>query len=427
MRRRVVVTGVGCISPLGTAAETVWQKLLNGESGVRPISLFDANSFPVRIAAEVPNWSLDELGDEAAPLGRHARQTQFAVAAAMQAATDAGFDERSIEPTRTGVLLGCGEIFPDFGQFCDAAGSASVGPDFDLCAFMREATEHNRLEDEEFLEPGSAVSLIAGLFDAQGPSANITAACVSSSKAIGEAAEIIRRGDAEVMFSGGAHSMIHPFGITGFHRLSTLSTRNDEPERASRPFDWHRDGFVVGEGGAILILEELEHAKKRRANILAEITGYGSTHDAFRITDLDPEGRAASRCMSMALADAQLNPQDITYINAHGSGTTVNDKAETIAIKKAFGDLAPQVPISSTKSMTGHLTTACGAIEMFVCALAIRDGAIPPTINLENADPACDLDYTPNQARSSSCRHVMSNSFGFGGQNVTLVASRFDG
>lgn len=428
MNRRVVVTGMGCISPLGVETDAIWQRLTAGVSGVGPITIFDASTFPVRIAAEVKEFTAADLGDNPDRWRNHARQTQFAVAAALKAGRQAGLADTPLDPLRLGVFLGCGEIYPDFVHFCQATGAAleRPGSEFDLDEFVQATNRYCRPGEDEILEPGIAVSQICSLFDAQGPNANFTAACVSSSKAIGEAAEAIRRGDADVMLAGGAHSMIHPFGITGFHRLSTLSERNDQPQLASRPFDLNRDGFVVGEGGTILVLEELDHALRRGAEIFAELTGYGSTHDAFRITDLDPEGRAAARCISLALDNARLNPEDIAYINAHGSGTLVNDKAETTALKKALGEQAYRVPISSTKSMTGHLTTACGAIEMFACVMAVRSGVIPPTINYETPDPLCDLDYTPNTARELTCRHVMNNSFGFGGQNVTLIASRFE-
>jgi 3-oxoacyl-[acyl-carrier-protein] synthase II len=291
--------------------------------------------------------------------------------------------------------------------------------------FMSGVGPVARAADSLVLEPGAAAGCIAAALNAQGPHANFTAACVSSSKAIGEAAEAVRRGDADVMLCGGAHSMIHPFGITGFQRLSTLSNRNDEPERASRPFDLQRDGFVVGEGGAVLVLEDRDHARRRGAEIWAEMTGWGTAHDAFRITDLEPDGRAAARCMTLALTDAGLFPEDIDYINAHGSGTAINDRVETLATKRAFGSCAYHVPISSTKSMTGHLTTACGALEALVSIMALRDNAVPPTINYETPDPDCDLDYVPNTARQVRCRHVMSNNFGFGGQNTSLIFSKY--
>jgi 3-oxoacyl-[acyl-carrier-protein] synthase II len=245
--------------------------------------------------------------------------------------------------------------------------------------------------------------------------------------AIGEALETIRRGDADMMLAGGTHSLINPFGISGLHRLSALSTRNEEPERASRPFDGQRDGFVIGEGGAILVLEEMEHARQRGVEILGELRGYATTHDAFRLSDPRPDGATAAHCIELAVRDAEINPEDVDYVNAHGSSTVMNDAAETVAVKAALGDHAYRVPVSSTKSMTGHLTTACGAIETLACLLTIRHGVAPPTINYEYPDPECDLDYVPNEARDIRCRHTLNNNFGFGGQNVSLVLSRFEG
>jgi 3-oxoacyl-[acyl-carrier-protein] synthase II len=423
MRRRVVVTGVGGITPLGCEVRGIWDRLLSGQSGVGPISLFDATGFPVRIAAEVRNWTIQDVGEDPADWIRHARQTQFAFGAALKAARAAGLPAAEIAPLRMGVFLGCGEIFPDFGTFCRAIAGASGGGTLALERFVsavgRDASAGL------VMEPGAAVGCIAAALNAQGPNANFTTACVSSSKAIGEAAEVVRRGDADVMLCGGAHSMIHPFGITGFQRLSTLSERNEEPTRASRPFDLHRDGFVVGEGGAVLVLEDLDHARRRGAEIWAEFSGWGTAHDAFRITDLEPDGRAAARCMALALADAGLSPEDIDYINAHGSGTAVNDRVETLATKRALGSCAYHVAMSSTKSMTGHLTTACGALEALICVMTVRDDAVPPTINYETPDPDCDLDYVPNTAREVCCRHVMSNNFGFGGQNTSLIFSKY--
>jgi len=421
MRRRVVVTGIGGVTPLGDDVGGIWDRLLDGQSGVGPISLFDATGFPVRIAAEVRNWSLRDVGEDPADWTQHARQTQFAFAAALKASHMAGLLEGHINPLRMGVFLGCGEIFPDFSPFCQAVAESSSGGTLSLERFVN--TIHGG-GDRLVLEPGAAVGCIAAALNAQGPNANFTAACVSSSKAIGEAAEAIRRGDADVMLCGGAHSMIHPFGVTGFHRLSTLSTQNDEPTRASRPFDLQRNGFVVGEGGAVLVLEDLDHARRRGAEMRAELRGWGTAHDSFRITDLEPDGRAAARCMTLALADAGLSPEEIDYINAHGSGTAVNDRVETLAAKRAFGSCVYHIPISSTKSMLGHLTTACGAVEALICVMALQNHAVPPTINYETPDPDCDLDYVPNTARDVRCRHVMSNNFGFGGQNTSLIFSR---
>jgi 3-oxoacyl-[acyl-carrier-protein] synthase II len=405
----------------------VWERLVRGESGAGPITLFPAEKFPVRIAAEVKRWDLSAFGEDLVGWQRHARQTQFAMVAARQAGRSAGLDDIATDPRRRGVFLGCGEIFPEFCQFCTLTGAALDHDEFDLDQFIAGAGRVLPPEEDLILEPGAAAGGIAGLFDAQGPNANFTAACVSSSRAIGEAAEAIRRGDADVMLCGGAHSMIHPFGLTGFHRLATLSLHNDEPHKAIRPFDRSREGFIIGEGGAVFVLESLDHARRRDAEIWAEFTGWGTTHDAFRITDLDPEGRAAAHCMTLALADAGLYPEHIDYINAHGTATVLNDKTETLATKRAFGNCAYHVPMSSTKSMTGHLTTACGAIEALAAVMALREGVVPPTINYESPDPQCDLDYVPNTAREVACRHVMSNNFGFGGLNVSLIFSRYDG
>jgi 3-oxoacyl-[acyl-carrier-protein] synthase II len=268
---------------------------------------------------------------------------------------------------------------------------------------------------------------LAALFNAQGPNLNCLTACAASSQAIGEATEIIRRGDADVMLSGGSHSMIHPFGVTGFNLLTALSTHNDEPTRASRPFDKNRDGFVLGEGAGMLILEELGHAQDRGAKICGEVVGYGSTADAFRITDTHPEGRGAVSCIRMALRDAGLNTDQIDYINAHGTSTDVNDRVETMAIRQALGTDAYKTPVSSIKSMMGHLIAAAGSVEAITCLLAIRDEVIPPTMNYETPDPECDLDYVPNRARETQVRSALSNSFGFGGQNISLIFSGFNG
>jgi 3-oxoacyl-[acyl-carrier-protein] synthase II len=420
------VTGLGCVTPLGAEPGEFWERLVRGESGAGPITLFDASHFPVRIAAEVRHWDLSDTGEDPRQWVRHPRQTQFVVGAAIKAARSAGLEPGSVDPLRMGVYLGCGEVFPDFDKFCRLMSTAVNESDLDLDRLVGENLQTFEPNEDLDLDPGVAASRIAGLLDAQGPNANFTSACVSSSKAIGEAAEAIRAGDAEIMLCGGSHSVINPFGMTGFCRLATLSTHNDEPQKAMRPFDRNRDGFLAGEGGAVLVLEEFEHARKRDAEIWAEFEGWGATHDAYRITDLDPEGRAACRCMKLALADARLYPEDIDYINAHGTATVINDKTETLATKLALGSCAYHVPISSTKPMTGHLTTACGAVEAAICVLAIRHGAVPPTINYETPDPDCDLDYVPNTARELACRHVMTNNFGFGGQNVSLIFSRLD-
>lgn len=426
MDRRIVITGAGCVTPLGANPKELWAALTEGRSGVGPLTLFDASGFPVQIAAEVRNWDFADVCDNAAAWSRHARQTKFAIGSALGAVRSSGVLDAVTDPHRIGVFTGCGEIYPDFEQFCRWTAAATSDHQFELGRFLATAQMSCSPDEQSVLEPSSAVGLIAGLLDIQGPSINYTAACVSSSKAICDAADAIRYGDADVMLAGGAHSMIHPFGLTGFHRLSTLSTYRGAPSKAARPFDRERDGFVVGEGGTILVLEELQHALRRGAEIWGELRGWATTHDAYRITDLEPEGRAAARCVGLALREAELNPEDIDYINAHGSGTVVNDKTETLAMKRALGNWAYHVPISSTKSMTGHLTTACGAIEALICLMVLRHRVAPPTINYATPDPECDLDYVPNTARPILCKHVMNNSFGFGGQNVVLVFSHFE-
>lgn len=422
MRRRVVVTGIGCVTPLGTSPEKLWNNVLAGRSGVGKTTLFDASNFPTTISAEVRNWSIADEGEDPAVWAPRSRHTQFAAGAAKQAVRDSGLLEK-IEPTRFGVYLGAGEGQQDFYRFARMMTAAHVDGQFLLKKFVETAAKELDPVAELEQEPNMPSGYLAGMFNAQGPNANCLTACAASSQAIGEAAEIIRRGEADAMLSGGAHSMIHPFGVTGFNLLTALSERNDEPERASRPFDLHRDGFVLGEGAAMIILEEYERAKARGANIYGEIAGYGTTADAYRITDQHPEGRGATTCIRMALKDSGLNAEDICYINAHGTSTAVNDRVETLAIKTALGEQAREIPVSSTKSMTGHLVAAAGATELIVSLLTLRDNVVPPTINYETPDPACDLDYVPNTAREHGCKAVLSNSFGFGGQNVTLIAT----
>jgi 3-oxoacyl-[acyl-carrier-protein] synthase II len=425
MRRRVVVTGMGCINPLGHDIESMWSALKEGQSGVGYTTIFDASRFPTKISAEVKNWDITQAGEDAAEWQHRARHTKFACAAAKQAVAQSGILDSQLDPTRIGVYLGCGEGSQDFLAFSQMMTSALTPTGLDLAAFMRKGLEILDPAAELEQEPSMPAGYIAGMFNAQGPNANCLTACAASSQAIGEAAELIRRGDVDVMLSGGAHSMIHPFGVTGFNLLTALSTSNDAPTKASRPFDRLRDGFVLGEGGAMIVLEELEHAQRRGAAILGELLGYGTTADAYRITDIHPEGRGAIACMRMAIADAGLDPADIHYVNAHGTSTAVNDRVETVACKQVFGERAKQTPVSSTKSMMGHLIAAAGVSEAIVCLLAIRDQVLPPTINYENPDPECDLDYVPNQARPQPIQFALNNSFGFGGQNISLVLGRF--
>jgi 3-oxoacyl-[acyl-carrier-protein] synthase II len=411
---------------MGTDVETVWKRLLAGESGVGYTTLFDASNFPTKISAEVRNWDISDVGENPADWKYQGRHTRFAIGAGKKAVADAGLDLNRIDPTRFGIYTGSGEGQQDFDRFTQMmVAGLSGGSTLDLAAFTKTGLEllHPIAELEQ--EPNMPAGHLASLFNAQGPNINCLTACAASSQAVGEAVEIIRRSEADLMLAGGTHTMIHPFGVTGFNLLTALSTRNDEPTRASRPFDRDRDGFVLGEGAGMVVLESLEHAQARGARIYGELVGYGSTADAFRITDTHPEGRGAISCMKMALADGQIAPEDVQYINAHGTSTSVNDKVETLAIKQVFGPRAAQVPVSSTKSMMGHLIAAAGATELIICLLAIRDNILPPTINYETPDPECDLDYIPNTAREARCDVAMSNSFGFGGQNITLICKRF--
>jgi len=428
-KRRVVVTGMGWVTPLGDEVEKVWQRLLNGDSGMAPITLFDAATFPSTFSAEVKNFDLARyLGNNAEEHKHASRNSQFALAAAKLAWEHSGLGNcPDLDRTSIGIYLGGGEGPIDFENFSAAAvgGWDYENNDLDAVKWVEIAREKLHPITEVEQDPNMAAGHLACFFNAQGPSFNTLTACAASTQAIGEATYQIRRGDAEVMISGGTHSMLHPFGVTGFNRLTALSTRNDEYLTASRPFDRTRDGFILGEGSSIAILEELEHAKKRGAKIFGEIIGYGSTADAFRVTDMHEEGRGGLAAIRRALEDAQLKPEDIDYISAHGTGTQENDKIESLAIQRAFGDYAYKVPISSIKSMMGHLIAAAGATELIVSLLALRDNIIPPTTNYEHPDPNCPLDYVPNKPREAKLNNIMSNSFGFGGQNNTLVISRY--
>jgi len=425
MRRRVVITGVGAINPMGHDVETVWQGLKESKSGVGPTTIFDAAGFPTRFSAEVKQWDVDKAGLNRADWRERGRHTKFAVGAAQQAVESSGILDSGIDRTRLGVYLGSGEGNQDFLAFSAMMTAGLDGDAFNISRFIQKGLEILKPTVELEQEPNMPASYVAALVQAHGPNSNCLTACAASSQAVGEACEIIRRGDADAMIAGGAHSMIHPLGVTGFNLLTALSTRNEEPTKASRPFDRMRDGFVLGEGGAMVVLEELEHARRRGAQIYGELLGYGTTADAYRITDIHPQGRGAIACMRMALNDAQLSPQDVHYVNAHGTSTQVNDRVETFSCKEVFGEFAPKVPISSTKSMMGHLIAAAGVTELIVCLMAIRDNVLPPTINYEFPDPDCDLDYVPNEAREARCDVALNNSFGFGGQNITLVVGRY--
>ena len=427
MRKRVVITGIGWVTPLGHDIETVWKRLLAGESGIAATTHFDARTFPTTFSAEVKGF------DFAASIpdpGRHPHaglNTRFALGAAWQAWTMAGLAGAKLDPFTVGTYLGSGEGGFDFENFTRTALAARPegSTALDTKIWGQRAMEIFDPVIEMEQEPNMPIGHLALEFGAKGPSLNCLTACAASTQAIGEAAEIIRHGDADVMISGGAHSMIHPFGVTGFNRLTALSTFNDDPKTACRPFDATRGGFVLGEGAGIVILESLEHAQARGAKILAEIVGYGSSCDAFAVTDQHPEGRGAIVAIREALRDAGMGPKDIQYINAHGTGTKENDSTETLAVKTVFGEHAKNVPMSSIKSMMGHLIAAAGAVELITCVLAMRDNIIPPTANYTTPDPECDLDYVPNTARAARVDVAMSNSFGFGGQNDTIIIKRF--
>ncbi len=430
MRRRVVITGMGAITPLGHSVAQTIENQLAGQSGVGPIHHFNASRFPTQFAAQVKDFELSHCVPNCGRWADSGVNSRFAAAAAQEALRDAGLlDNPRVDLTRFGVYLGSGEGIQDFHNLISlvARSAAPDGRSLNLPTFERGALASFHVGRESEQELHTTAAHLAAHFGLEGPNFNCLTACAASSQAIGEAAELIRHGDAEMMLAGGAHSMIHPLGVTGFNLLTALSTRNDAPQKASRPFDLHRDGFVLGEGAGMLVFEELEHAKKRGARIYAELTGYGSTADAFRVTDSHPDGRGAIACIQGALRDSGLNPADIGYINAHGTSTQVNDRVETLAIKKVFGDGAYQIPVSSTKSMLGHLIAAAGAVELITCVEAIRRSVLPPTINYETPDPECDLDYVPNTAREKRVRHALSNSFGFGGQNISLIVSRFEG
>ncbi len=425
---------MGWITPLGDDIEQVWKKMLEGAHGVGTTTLFNATTFPTHFSAEIKSFSLENyLGKDAEKHADASRNAKFALAAADNAWKNAGLDLwTALDPSRVGVYLGGGEGPVDFENFVAAAvagmhaGKENNTGRLDGAAWGKVAMKRLNHICELEQEPNMAAGHMAVQFNAAGPNMNTLTACAASTQAIGEATSIIRRGDADVILSGGTHSMIHPLGVTGFNRLTALSTRNDAPEKASRPFDRTRDGFVLGEGSGIVVLESLDHATERGAKMLGEIIGYGSTADAFRVTDIHEEGRGPIAAMNIAFNEAGLKPQDINYISAHGTSTSENDKIETRSIRSVFGEHAANIPISSIKSMIGHLIAAAGAVELIVCLLSIRDGVVPPTINYGETDPVCDLDYVPNKSRKTPVRHALSNSFGFGGQNDTLIVTKYE-
>jgi 3-oxoacyl-[acyl-carrier-protein] synthase II len=413
LARRVVVTGVGLVSPLGIGREETWSGVLAGKSGAGPITHFDTTGFPVTIAAEVKGFD-PLLYVERKEVKKMGLFIQFAMAAAQSAVEHANLNITPGIADRTGVYIGSGiggfDVIEREHTALMQGGPRRISPFFIPAAIANLAS--------------GSVSIRWG---AKGPNSATCTACSSSAHALGDSFRLIQRGDADVMISGGAEGAITPMGVGGFASMRALSTRNEEPEKASRPFDRDRDGFVVGEGAGILILEELGLALKRGVPIWAEIVGYGMTGDAFHITQPSEDADGAVRAMRLTLADANIRPEQVDYINAHGTSTPYNDRLETLAIKKVFGDYAYKVPVSSTKSMTGHLLGGAGGLEAGLSVLAIRDQVLPPTINYDNPDPDCDLDYVPNQARKAKVDHVLSNSFGFGGTNAVLLLRRYTG
>ncbi len=427
-RRRVVITGMGAITPLGHNVDDLYQSQIEGRSGVGPILRFDARSFPTKFASQVKNFELTKFLPDGAQWNYCGLNTRFALAAAKQALSDSGLlDNPHIDPADFGVYLGSGEGGHDFHSLVES--TARAVPEGTYTADNRLFFAHSRRSfngrHEYEMEMHITTARLAEAFNLQGPNMTCQTACAASSQAIGEATELIRHGDADIMLSGGAHSMIHPFGVTGFNLLTALSTYNENPQKASRPFDFNRNGFVLGEGAGLVVLEELEHAKRRGAHVYAEISGYGTTADAFRVTDSHEDGRGAIAAIRNALKDSGLPKDAIGYVNAHGTSTKVNDRSETIALKAVFGEHAYRIPISSSKSMLGHLICAAGVVELIISVSAILKGVLPPTINYETPDPECDLDYIPNESRMKKVDHVLSNSFGFGGQNISLIVSRF--
>jgi len=421
-RRRTVITGMGTVNPLAHDVEGTWSAILSGRSAASVNELFDASTFPSTFASQVKNYDMAAQVPNAERHRHAGRHCRFALGAAVQAWRQSGLDKcDSLDPNRLGIYLGSGEGSLDFDNFTSLLIDAWRDGALDTTVWAELAFERMDLYREVEQESNMVVAHLAAEFGVRGPAFNVLTACAASTQAIGEAAMLIRRGEVDAVITGGAHSMIHPYGVTGFNRLNALSVRNDEIERASRPFDMTRDGFVVGEGASVLIVEDYDSAAARGAPMLAEIIGYGASADAFRITDQDPEGAGAAAAMRAALADAGLGPTDIDYISAHGTSTQQNDQVETKAIKTVFGEHAYKVPVSSVKSMIGHLIAAAGATELITCILAIRDQILPPTINYSHPDPECDLDYVPNEARKAKVKTCMSNSMGFGGQNNTII------
>ncbi len=411
-RRRVVVTGLGAVTPVGNSKDELWASLLAGKSGAGRITQFDPSEFDSQIACEVKGFDPSNYIANQKDIRRMDRFVQFAVSSTKMAIDDSGLDISKEDPYRIGVLVGSGigglKVIQDQTLIWKEKGPGRLAPLLIPMLIVNMA-------------PGQ-ISIQFGL---KGPNSCVATACATGNHSIGEALRLIQHGYADVMVSGGTEAAVVPTGVGGFCALTALSKRNNEPERASRPFEKDRDGFVIGEGCGIAILEELGHAQKRGAKIYAEVAGYGMSGDAYHMTAPDPNGEGAAMCMKLALKDGGLKLEDVSYINAHGTSTQLNDKIETLAIKKVFGELAYKIPVSSTKSMTGHCLGAAGGVEFAACVMAIKEDIVPPTVNYETPDPACDLDYVPNKARKVKVNVAISNAFGFGGHNACIAVKKF--
>ncbi len=411
MKNRVVITGLAAISPVGTGVEKFWQALTSGQSGIGPITRFPCENFPVRIAGEVKDFEPTQYLDKK-EARRMARFTQFAAAAALMAVEDAQLELEQVDKNKVGVILGSGiggiDLMEETTLVLHEKGPNRVSPFF-----------------VPMMIGNMASGQVAISLGAKGPNTTVVTACASGTHAIGDAFRLIQRGDADIVISGGSEAAVTPLALAGFSSMKALSTNNEEPTKASRPFDAKRNGFVMGEGCGIVVLESLESAQKRGAKIYAEMLGYGATADAHHITAPAPGGEGAARAMALAIQDAGIKPEELDYINAHGTSTEMNDKYETMAIKSVMGPNPTKLAISSTKSMTGHLLGAAGGIEAVATALAIANDLVPPTINLENPDPECDLDYVPNKARQMTVNYALSNSLGFGGHNASILLGKF--
>jgi 3-oxoacyl-[acyl-carrier-protein] synthase II len=410
MKKRVVVTGIGVITPVGIGKEQFWKSLINGQSGIDRITKFDTSEYPVKIAGEVKGFIPEDYIDKK-EVRRMDRFSQFAVASAAMAVEDSGLKIGELDPNKIGVILGSGiggiETLEEQHKILLEKGPKRISPFFIPMLISNMGAGH-----------------ISMKFSAKGPNLTVVTACASGTHAIGEAFRLIERGDAEIVLAGGAEAPITPLALAGFASMKALSTNNDKPKEASRPFDAERDGFIMSEGAGIVVLESIEHAEKRGAAIYGEIIGYGNTSDAYHVTQPAPEGKGAARAMKQAIIDGDIHPEMVDYINAHGTSTPLNDKFETMAIKAVFKEYSYKISISSTKSMTGHLLGAAGAVEFIATILAVKEGIIPPTINYYNPDPDCDLDYTPNKARNKEIQYALTNSLGFGGHNATILVKK---